>query len=318
MYFSLILPIYNVEKYLRECVDSVLTQTFTDFEVILVNDGSKDNSGCICDEYALKDSRVKVIHKENGGQSTARNRGFLEAQGEYIIFLDSDDFLIDQNFLKVLFDKIKNKPDIVCYKYCKFYDKNKQFGNCTYTFEDIDDQDDIDIQLEKLVRKDAFFCSAWSKSVRREFLVQNDIKFDENSRCEDMDWYFNVITKAKTMAFLDRSIVAYRQRENSVTAQKNLKTFDDFTNFLETWYPQINQLADNRKKPLLSAMAKLYTNLMLIYVDINEDKCYEKLKRFSSLLNYTLNPRVKKISLVYKIIGLRATLNLLKFAKKMR
>ena len=93
MYFSLILPIYNVEKYLRECVDSVLAQTFTDFEVILVNDGSKDNSGSICDEYALKDSRVKVIHKENGGQSTARNRGFLEAQGEYIIFID----MINQN-----------------------------------------------------------------------------------------------------------------------------------------------------------------------------------------------------------------------------
>ncbi len=318
MYFSLILPIYNVEKYLKECVDSILAQTFNDYEVILVNDGSTDSSPEICDEYVEKHSQIKVVHKQNGGQSTARNRGFGEAEGEYIVFLDSDDFICDHDFLKCLYEKTKNKPDIISYKYCKFYDDKKEFGSCNYTFGDIGDHEDIATQMEKLVRKDAFFCSAWSKAVRRELLEENDIKFDENSRCEDMDWYFNVITKAETMAFLDKTIIAYRQRENSVTAQKSLKTFDDFIKFLDTWYPKIKELADNRKNPLFSAMAKLYTNLMLIYVDISDGKCYEKLKKFSSLLKHTLNPRVKKISLAYKILGLKATLTLLKFAKKMR
>lgn len=90
---SVIVPVYNVEKYLHRCIDSILTQTFTDFEVLLINDGSKDRSGEICDEYAKKDSRVKVFHKENGGVSSARNVGLDNARGDLICFCDSDDFV---------------------------------------------------------------------------------------------------------------------------------------------------------------------------------------------------------------------------------
>ena len=95
---SIIVPVYNTEKYLARCIDSILAQTFTDFELILVNDGSKDNSGKICDEYAQKDSRIVVIHKENGGVSSARNKGIDVAQGEWISFVDSDDW-ISSDFL---------------------------------------------------------------------------------------------------------------------------------------------------------------------------------------------------------------------------
>ena len=88
---SIIVPVYKVEKYIHKCVDSILNQTFTDYELILVDDGSPDNCGKICDEYAKKDSRVKVIHKKNGGQSSARNKGLDHAKGNYISFIDSDD-----------------------------------------------------------------------------------------------------------------------------------------------------------------------------------------------------------------------------------
>ena len=107
MKFSVILPIYKVEKYLCECVDSILNQSFTDYEIILVDDGSPDGSGAICDEYAEKDARVKVIHKVNGGLSDARNAGFAIAQGEYVVFIDSDDYVTDPDFLKI-FLKVKN------------------------------------------------------------------------------------------------------------------------------------------------------------------------------------------------------------------
>ena len=99
---SVIVPVYNVEIYLHRCVDSILAQTFTDFELILVDDGSPDNCGAICDEYAKKDSRVRVIHKENGGQSSARNRAIEAAQGEWIHFVDSDD-LIHPQMLEILY-----------------------------------------------------------------------------------------------------------------------------------------------------------------------------------------------------------------------
>ena len=96
--FSVIVPVYNAEKTLQRCVDSILAQTFEDFELILINDGSKDQSGDICDEYAAKDSRVKTVHKTNGGVSSARNAGLRIAQGEYIAFIDSDDY-IDNDYL---------------------------------------------------------------------------------------------------------------------------------------------------------------------------------------------------------------------------
>ena len=90
---SVIIPIYNVEKYIRQCIDSVLNQTYTQIEIILVDDGSPDNCGAICDEYAERDNRIKVIHKENGGLSDARNAGLAIAQGDFVYFLDSDDYL---------------------------------------------------------------------------------------------------------------------------------------------------------------------------------------------------------------------------------
>lgn len=96
---SVIVPVYNTEKYLRRCIDSVLAQTYADFELLLIDDGSKDKSGEICDEYAQKDARVRVFHKENGGVSSARNLGLDNARGEWVAFVDSDDY-IEENYLK--------------------------------------------------------------------------------------------------------------------------------------------------------------------------------------------------------------------------
>ncbi len=109
---SVIIPVYNAEKYLPKCIESVLSQTYTDIELILVDDGSPDNSGKICDEYALKDSRIRVIHQKNGGQSSARNAGLDIATGEFISFVDSDDY-IDSNMLQVLYESlVQNNADI--------------------------------------------------------------------------------------------------------------------------------------------------------------------------------------------------------------
>lgn len=110
MTISVIVPIYNAEKFLHYCIDSILNQSFVDFEILLVNDGSTDNSGRICDEYAGKDTRAKVIHKQNGGVSSARNAGIEAAKGEYICFVDSDDYL-ESNYLKELVETKKKYPD---------------------------------------------------------------------------------------------------------------------------------------------------------------------------------------------------------------
>ena len=114
MEISVIVPVYNVEKYLNRCIDSILAQTFTDFELLLIDDGSTDNSGKLCDEYAAKDKRVRVFHKENGGAASARNMGLTEASGEYIAFIDSDDW-VDRTYLEVLFRIcVENGVDLGC------------------------------------------------------------------------------------------------------------------------------------------------------------------------------------------------------------
>jgi glycosyltransferase involved in cell wall biosynthesis len=109
---SIIVPVYDVEKYLKKCVDSILNQTFKDFELILVDDGSPDNSGAICDQYAEKDSRVRVIHKENGGLSDARNAGIEVARGKYLGFVDSDDFVNEDMYKQLYTSIIENNADL--------------------------------------------------------------------------------------------------------------------------------------------------------------------------------------------------------------
>ena len=126
MQFSIVIPVYNVAPYLRECVDSVLAQNSTDYEIILVDDGSTDNSPAICDEYAEKYSQIKVIHKTNGGLSDARNFGIKKAQGDYLMFLDSDDFWNRENVLLDLHNIIKeNNPDLIIHELSSFYNSEK-------------------------------------------------------------------------------------------------------------------------------------------------------------------------------------------------
>ena len=123
---SIIVPVYQVETYLRQCIDSILAQTFTDFELILVDDGSKDKSGEICEEYAGKDGRVRVIHKENGGLSDARNAGLEQAAGEYFMFVDSDDY-IAPTMIERLYNSIQSESaDIAACNFCYVFDKKEK------------------------------------------------------------------------------------------------------------------------------------------------------------------------------------------------
>ena len=134
MLFSIIIPVYNVEKYLRECVDNLLEQDFHDFEVILVDDGATDSSGAICDEYAENSEKVKVIHQKNAGQAVARNAGTEIAQGEYVIYIDSDDYICSKYFLQRIYDKAQGGADVICYKYKKYFENSKKFSEINSSF----------------------------------------------------------------------------------------------------------------------------------------------------------------------------------------
>lgn len=324
MFFSIILPIYNVEKYLKECVDSIQAQTFKDFEIILVDDGSKDSSPAICDELASQDERIKVIHKPNGGLSDARNVGTAEAKGEYIIYIDSDDFVTSDNFLKDIHEKVvATNSDIVLYKFSKYFDDTKKIENCTFTLDFVESITDPDELLNELVKKDAYYGMAWIKAFRREIALENNITFEKGLLGEDMDWYFGLILCSNRIAAIDKSYIAYRQREGSITTSLKLKNLTDFIYILEKWSERIKKacISDSKKEALMGALAKYYSNMFITYVrvkDSEKKKYIKRIKNLSYLLDYSMSNRPQQIKKVYKIAGFKGVTAMLTILDKIR
>lgn len=182
---SVIVPVYKAEKYLHRCVDSILAQTFTDFEVLLIDDGSPDRSGEICDEYAQKDSRVRVFHKENGGVSSARNRGLDEATGEYIIFIDSDDKL-EQNTFQIC-SLYYEKYDLIRFSVCFELDC---FGNKT-DIKHIHDYPSINQYVEDLVTRDIPLIGVCGGIFHKDIIDSQGLRFNVDLRNGE-DWLFLV------------------------------------------------------------------------------------------------------------------------------
>lgn len=308
MLFSIIIPVYNVEQYLKECVDSVLKQTYNDYEIILVNDGSKDGSAQICEQYAKNYKEINVVHKENGGLSSARNEGLKRAKGEYIVFIDSDDYIKERNFLEHLKEKTNNSPDLILYKFEKYYENRRTFSKCTFSLpQNVEEMKLCEI-IEELVKTDAFYCSAWSKCVRRDLLTTNDIWFQEGIIAEDQEWYYHVLLNTKTINTLDESVIIYRQRDNSITSSWKMKNLTDCLYVVRKWRDKLNEaeLDMDYKNALLNSVAKLYCNLLIAYTRFTEPqkkRYYCDLKEMSDLMNYHINPRVNTLYKFYKVGG---------------
>ena len=324
MFFSIIVPVYNVEKYLNECIDSILSQSFTDFELILVDDGSNDLSGKICDDYAQKDNRITVIHKINGGLSDARNEGTKIAKGQYVVYIDSDDYISTCDFLKDLFEKSEDNPDIICYKFKKFFEDSKTFSTCAYAFPDIQKYQTLSQKINYLVENDAFYCSAWSKAVKLSLLKENTIEFEKGLLGEDQEWYYHVLLNATSIDGIDKDYIIYRQRANSITSSWKIKNLTDCIYIIDKWQKELQQskkISLEYKEALLCSIAKLYCNLLIAYSsfdDKNKKVHFKKLKSLSFLLKYNLNPRVLYFNKLYKIVGFNLTMLILKIVCKVR
>ena len=243
---SVIIPIYNVEKYLRACVDSVIGQTYQDLQIILVDDGSTDSSGGICDEYSGKDSRIQVIHKKNGGLSDARNAGLAVAKGEFVLYLDSDDYLVPMAIEILMEKQWKTDADIV-------------LGNFYYTFPDHEYPasawQQIDMLLDNIQAMKALIDGrietfAWGKLIRREILMEHP--FPKGKVFEDHFWTHFVFADAQKVALLAQPLVHYRQRSNSISFSFDLKRLDmlegwiNRKEFLEQRYPSLLELCYKR------------------------------------------------------------------------
>ena len=315
--FSIILPIYKVEQYLHQCIDSILRQTYRNFELILVDDGSPDRCPQICDDYASKDERIKVIHKKNGGLSDARNMGLLHATGDYVFFIDSDDYLADDKVLKTIVPKLSN-IDVVLFKFRKYYENTGDLGNPPFSFPSKEPRLTTVEWLIDLNNKDAFYNSAWSKVINRKLLVNNKIQFEKGLLGEDNDWFYQVLLCAKTFDYIDEPFIIYRQRCNSITSSYKLKNLSDLIYILDKWVAIVNKAKANPYTSVIEAsLAKQYCHALIGYQILKDagKKAYkEVLKKHSRLLSYSNNPRVRSFRRMYNVVGFNGTIFLLKLA----
>lgn len=323
MQFSIILPVYNVEAYLQECVDSILKQTNKNYEIILVDDGSKDKSPEICDELARRYECIKVIHKENGGLSDARNVGTKAACGEYIVYIDSDDFVLDSEFLSKLEKKAQAGTDLIFYKYQKYFSESKKFEECKYSYSSAMKKDTYANKINALVEADAFYGMAWIKAIKKSVLLENNIEFERGLLGEDMEWNYHIIFNSSSMEFIDESMIAYRQRSGSITSTHRLKNLTDFIYILEKWSDRITrEIEDERlKNALYGSLAKYYSNLLVVYSRLSDPKkkiYVNQIKELSWLLKYSKSRRPKIFYKVYKIIGFRGTIVALKIIDRIK
>ncbi len=207
---SIIVPIYKVEKYLEHCVNSILNQTVKDIEVILVDDGSPDNCGAICDELAKTDSRIRVIHKPNGGLSDARNAGIDIAEGKYIGLVDSDDYIAPTMYEKLLKALEENDADAsMCYA-CNTYDDDMEYRPCkTGEVEMFDGEDILNALFNKKLNN-----FAWNKLYKRELF--NNIRYPFGKIYEDLFTTYKIFGKCKRVALDSSQMYYYRIRRDSI------------------------------------------------------------------------------------------------------
>ena len=232
---SVIVPVYNVEAYLPKCVDSILAQTYVNLEIILVEDGTKDSSGRICDEYAKKDPRIRVIHKENGGLSSARNAGMDIAKGDYFGFVDSDDWIEPDMYEKMLGLAEKYDADLVC---ASRYDVDGATGERTLGLHH--KQEECISSMEMLGRVftwNGCDSAAWDKLYRRHLFDR--IRYPLGMYSEDIAIFYKLMEKANRVALCPQPFYNYIHRENSITTAKlSEKTFH-YPGHTEKIYPYI-------------------------------------------------------------------------------
>lgn len=247
---SVVVPIYNVEKYLERCIESIRCQTYSNLEIILVDDGSPDNCGNICDDYEEKDNRIKVIHKMNGGLSDARNVGIKMVKGEYLTCIDSDDF-VSPYFIENLWKAIEEfKCDIATSWFIEYYEGNNIPKSQKLELKDVQILNRENF-YEKLLYQNGVEVSAWGKLYRSELF--RGIEYPIGKLYEDIPTTYLLIEKVSKIAVIPNIDYYYFQRQTSIAQAKfSLKKMDaidhmgDFKNFIILNYPALQKAAECR------------------------------------------------------------------------
>lgn len=332
MQFSIIVPIYNIEQYIEKCVESVLCQSFKDYELILINDGSVDRSAEIIDKYAEKYDCIRVIHKSNGGLSDARNVGIGRALGEYILFLDGDDYWLESSFLEKLsyYITVQKEPvDIVAFDGSFVFTdgyKKSLVNEKINMFKPIKQCEDSEkILIEFLSNNLHFGWYSWLYAIRKEVLTQNRLEFPVGRVFEDFYFTWRLLLSAKTIGVLEGLYYAYRiNRPGSIVYTKTYRNASDFIWIIEENLKDIGGVVKNHtlEQLLKDSFSTGYLNICSsMYGKLNyKDRklCYKLLKEKQYLMEYITKPEYVLVCKIIKIMGLRWVLMMFRLRLKLR
>ena len=303
---SIIIPVYNVKQYLSEALDSVINQTYKNLEIIVVDDGSNDGSEIICEEYAKKDERIKLIHRENGGLSAARNTGLDNVTGEYVAFLDSDDIFLPEAIETALKSLISYDVDCVSFRYILCKIKNN------INFDKLPKGQIIpNISKGKYSRREALKAIAnqnldvmiWTKLTKQN--IWDNIRFPENHVYEDLYLIPQIFNRIKNIYVEDNILVLYRKREESITTTNTIKNIRDFwdswtvfKNFIEIHTPDIfdSEQIQKIQKTILTTFIFRYVKVLSMQLPDSEvinlfNEIIDKLEKSVKIKNCNMELR---------------------------
>lgn len=300
--FSVVVPIYNVEKYIGELIESLLRQTLKDIEIILVDDGSPDNSGVICDKYAAQDNRIIVIHKKNGGVSAARNDGLEIAKGEYIMFCDSDDWLPLDALQKLYEEGKRTDADIVVgevfqsengeNKMARYYEKS-------FTTQGID-------FIRKMIQADFYktYCpmphpvgpafgygGPWNKAVKLSLIKNNGIKFDVRVKgiFDDIIYTAYILANAKVVSYIQEPVYYYRILPTSITHTFKANALEINKAIFNSWREFMNKYGKDGffDKPYYAVVIRRFVEILPVYFlsDKNPKSFSERMNEMKKVMN---------------------------------
>ena len=316
---SIVVPVYNAEKELQRCVDSIFRQSFSNWELLLIDDGSRDSSSALCDRLGAQDTRVRVWHKENGGVSSARNLGICKAEGEYLFFTDSDDTLFPDT-LATLYQKAKvSGADLSVCGFTYLVEQTKECVDnlpekafCGGGKEYLEERFLSDFRRE-------FFNPPWNKLIRRELLLENDIRFGEEfAICEDMAFSIQVLEKSKGICVVPESLYCYHYKE-----AENL-----VNRFHENYYEALLYFRDRTwqcfrtlqaKQELYAEVNACFVGKSLMYLHkIYRDSGYEETRKYAELKRIGGSLPLQNALREYRATGKRRLLRELLLHKKFR
>lgn len=314
MIVSVIIPVYNVKPYLERCVHSVLNQTYKDLEIILVDDGSTDGSGALCEQIAAGESRIRVVHQQNQGLSGARNTGIHQAQGKYVIFLDSDDTWLLDDGLEKLVQSCNEATDLICFKAVDIWKDGHKTYAADYNLDVISNIPNSQDLFSYLVQSQSFRFSAAFVMIRLQVLIENEIYFPSRRIGEDFFWHMHLWQYVQNVRMVNINMYGYWHRQGSITTSNvSLRPYRDYAMTFEYWENQYQKGCVNGKA-ILAYMANIWVNRgYCIHMLKSSDRpeALEILRKHVALLDYAATPKAKRTAKLVRLFGIKNTTTIL-------